>query len=192
MSAALAKPPPAVLGILAIGALWWLSQRRGATARTGNPAFGTEAAVQSPATRAYLIRSSGTAPTAPNPLQSLLSAGLALIGRNPNATPGIAPQNAVSGYSYGGPSTGVYGAPPQATQDLVNTYSYGGPSMGIYGNTAGNSGPSGLSQDYYGVITSPDTFTGDPYNDGGGNYDTVVASPPNWQYGPGEDLSNPI
>jgi hypothetical protein len=76
----------------------------------------------------------------------------------------------------------------QPASALADAYSFGGPSMGVYGATSGpapgapwGTGSVGVALGpdaaYYGTITNPATFTGDPYNDGGGNYDAQIVNP---------------
>lgn len=190
------KQSPVAMGLLAIAALWWITQRRAVAGTvTGNPAYGSQGAVQSGAMQRYLVPPSGTRlPAQQSPLNSLLAAGLQLLGRN-------SAKSAAAAYSNGGPSSGVYGVEPaqnaygfdapQPGQDLVNAYSFGGPSMGVYGSTGADLvRPLGPDRAYYGTIVDPATFTGDPYNDGGGYLDAVAASPaPNdWA---NVDWSNP-
>ena len=207
MSAAITKPPPIVLGILAIGALWWLSQRRAvagglATSRTGTPIYGTEGALRNSAAQRYLVPVSGTVPVVggargqASQQLTLAQSGLNLVAQlfrngGNKAAPG-APLVTTPANAYG------FDAVQPGLSNAVSAYSFGGPSMGVYGSTGSdiaNGFALGPNAAYYGKITSPGTFTGDPYNDGGGYYDTVIANPaPNldWDDAPGTWLNNPL
>ena len=119
MSAAIAKLPPPVLAVLAIGVAWWLSQRRavagssgvGQGTRPGMPFYGQQAALAQ-TNRGAFTPPSGILP--PTPVQSGLAFLSGLLGSNKRADgqPGV-PGNAVprGAYAQGGPSTGFYGAP---------------------------------------------------------------------------------
>ena len=119
---AIAKPPPMVLGVLAIGAPWWLSQRRSAAASAGGaPAprtpvyYGTQGALSNPTARGYLVPPVGAIAPATNPMTNLVNAAGTLLGnviRGTTAQPvmtSAAVDRLKEAYSYGGPSTGVYG-----------------------------------------------------------------------------------
>lgn len=114
MSKTLSNLPPPVLAILAVGAVWWLSQRRAQAAPMAGrpmptPTYGTEAAVA--AGRPSLISPSGVVPqAATSPVSAFLSFAQGLIGRGPQPTPAIRPPSAED-YRFGGPSVGVYGEP---------------------------------------------------------------------------------
>lgn len=114
MSKALSSIPPPLLAVLAVGAVWWLSQRRAAAAPGASyarplPAYGTGAAVA--AGRPSLVSASGVTPAVPaSPLSAFLGFAQGLIGRSPQPTLAERPP-AAADYAYGGPSVGTYGAP---------------------------------------------------------------------------------
>ena len=113
---ALSKIPPPAMALLAVAGLWWLSQRRasaapGQVAQRPYPVYGSEAALQNPAVRAYQVPVSGVLPVAQSsPLQALLAAGAQLFTGGRSVSP-VAVQNAVGQYASGGPSMGYYGSP---------------------------------------------------------------------------------
>lgn len=76
---------------------------------------------------------------------------------------------------------------------MADAYSFGGPSSGVYGVDQGavlrteaapwGSGVvHGPSASYYGQINNPATFTGDPYSDGGGADSSASSPAPNWDW----------
>lgn len=178
------KPPPIALALLAIGALWWLTQRR-AVAGTGNPVYGQQAAITNPAVQRYNVPPSGVIPGTPaTPLQSVLQFASSLISSNRGAgAPATSPSPAreiAQAYSYGGPSTGVYGATD--TTRLAQAYSYGGPSTGVYGVDPVPSSLTSMASSPW-TISQPD-LGGYGYMDGAGVADQVAAS-----YAPNVDWS---
>ena len=110
MTAAISKLPPPAMAVLAIAALWWLSQRRavGGTVRPW-PVYGTEGALQNKAVQAYRVPPSGVLPASASPLQGVLSLASGLFNRTPSAS-SVALEKVVSGYGQGGPSLGYYGS----------------------------------------------------------------------------------
>lgn len=112
MSKVLSNLPPPLLAVLAVGAVWWLSQRRAAAAPGASyarplPVYGTEAAVV--AGRPSLVSASGVTPVAANPVSAFLGFAQSLINA-PRPTMAERPP-AAADYAYGGPSVGTYGAP---------------------------------------------------------------------------------
>lgn len=193
--ATIAKPPTGALIVLALAGFWWLTQRN-ARAATGSALPAGSVANMTPAVRAYGVGPSGTVAqvTPLGVFQSILQSVSGLIGAGQNR--GGAPLSA-SGLPTVLTSANPYGFDAVQPGDLASAYSFGGPSMGVYGSTSGpapgapwGTGSTGvaLGSDaaYYGTITNPATFTGDPYNDGGGNYDAIVANP-----APGVDWVQP-
>ncbi len=160
--AAAIKPPPVALALLAIGAFWWLTQRRAvASTVTGNPIYGRDGALINPAVQRYQVPPSGVIPATPaTPLQSVLQFATQLISSNRSAptvpASGTGPIDIAEAYSHGGPSTGVYGA--TEIDKMQQAYSYGGPSTGVYG-----------------VAAQPE-LGGYGYSDGAGVADQVAAS----------------
>lgn len=151
----ISKPPTLALALLAIGAFWYLSQRRAVAATvTGN----TPGALQSGAVQRYYIPPSGITPAAPSPLQSVLSLASQLIGRPSAAAGAGGASNLVSAYANGGPSMGVYGLDQAIVRaaDYQPTY-----TPDAQGEAA--------AQAYY--LSNPDEFISNPppilaYSDG--------------------------
>ena len=151
------KIPPPVLAVLAVGVVWWLTQRRAAAA----PLYGaTPGAVNTGAVQRYGIPASGITPQAPaaTPLQAALQFASALIGRPStpasNATPATA--GLVAQYAYGGPSMGVYGV----DQAIIRPENY------VPTFTPDSQGEA-AAQAYY--LSNPDEFISNPptlYNTG--------------------------
>lgn len=181
----IAKPPTSALIVLAVAAFWYLSQRKAAA---GTPIYGTQGALKNRAVQGYAVTPSRTVPVtgASGVAASLLQgvAGLFSGVRLGGAAGLPAVESAANAYGFDAVQPGT---------ELENAYQFGGPSMGVYGSTAAdiaNGFKLGNDADYYGVVTNPATFTGDPYNDGGGNYDVIIAQPaPNIDWPLGEDLN---
>lgn len=191
--AAAIKPPPIALALLAIGAFWWLTQRKaGAAAVTGTPQYGQQGALVNPAVQRYQVAPSGVVPQQATPLQSVLQFASQLItsNRSAPASAGASSTNIADAYRYGGPSTGVYGA--SEIDKMQQAYSYGGPSTGVYGV---DPVPSVLTS----MIANPWSLAqpelgGYGYSDGAGVADQVVASyAPNFDWDAIlADQSNPM
>jgi hypothetical protein len=145
------KLPPPVLAVLAVGVVWWLTQRRAVAA----PLYGaTPAAVNNGAVQRYQIPVSGITPQAPaaTPLQAALQFATALINRPSQPSSAATPATAglVAQYAYGGPSMGVYGQADQAIirpADYVPTF-----TPDAQGEAA--------AQSYY--LSNPDEFIANP------------------------------
>lgn len=140
------KLPPPLLAVLAVGAVWWLTQRRAVAASgyTASPASSSATAQR------YMVspNSPGTsAQAAPvTPLQAGLQFLTSLVQP---ATPRQASTNLAAAYSLGGPSTGVYGVDAGIVRpaDYVPTYTP---------DTAGEA----AAQAYY--LSNPDEFIANP------------------------------
>lgn len=149
---ALKLPPPA-LAVLAIGAIWWLSQRRavaGLNRVTGNPTYGRQRAVSNGATQRYMIPPSGITPAVGYPLQSLLSFASGLIGRPAASAAGVATlAQTASAYGQGGPSTGVYGIDAAMVRPANYQPTYTPDAQG-----------EAAAQAYY--LSNPDEFISNP------------------------------
>lgn len=186
---------PAMLAALALGGLWILGQQkaRGGSAVgsvLGNPRYGTNAAVTGAPTQRYFVPPSGVLPAGQvaGVVNSALGFLSGLVGRSPAlpASGGPAVVPAVNPYGFDRVQTGSVGY-----DTMTDAYSFGGPSAGVYGVAPGSvlrteSAPwgdgvvHGPGASYYGTITNPETFTGDPYNDGAGVDATVGSPAPNW------------
>lgn len=189
----IAKPPTGALIVLALAGFWWLTQR-GARASTSPVTRGAPAS-QSPTAQTYRIGPSMTVPAVSPITQAmgLVQALGSLFGgaRSAVSASGL-PANSNTANQYG--FDAVQGT---TAENLAVAYSFGGPSMGVYGASTGpapgapwGTGSTGVALGpnaaYYGVIRDPATFTGDPYNDGGGGYDSVIINP-----APGVDWVQP-
>ena len=145
------KIPPTLLAVLAVGAVWWLTQRRaGAVPLYGNaPAAASNGAVQR-----YGIGPSGITPAvpAPTPLQSVLSFASQLIGRPSSSSSSSTPATAAlaRAYAQGGPSMGVYGVD---TGEVIRPIDYVPPYIP-------DSQGEAAAQAYY--ISNPDEFISNP------------------------------
>lgn len=145
------KVEPVLLAVLAVGAVWWLTQKRtGAAAPLYGP---SPSSVSNGAVSRYGIRSSGIVPAAPapTPLQSVLAFASQLIGRpsTPAASSTPATAGLVRAYSMGGPSSGVYGVDEAIIRpaDYVPTW-----TPDAQGEAA--------AQAYY--LSNPDEFISNP------------------------------
>lgn len=179
--ATITKPPTGALIVLALAGFWWLTQRN---ARAGtSPLSGGSFASQTPGAQANRISPAGVVP-AMSPINQALSLVQALGGLFGGAGSAVS----ASGLPAVPSTTNPYGFDAVQGSNLADAYSFGGPSMGVYGSTTGpapgapwGTGSSGVALGpdaaYYGTITNPATFTGDPYNDGGGAYDAVIINP---------------
>lgn len=156
------KLPPPALAVLAIGALWWLSQRRAVAAPvTGNPAYGQQAGLANGAVQRYNIPPSGITPSvASNPIAAGLQLLAGLVGSSntwrlsSGASVPVTPVSAMpdasqSPYRFGGPSTGVYGIDQAIVRpaDYQPTYTP---------DTQGEA----AAQAYY--LSNPDEFISNP------------------------------
>lgn len=148
--AAIAKPPPVVVALLAIGAIWWLTQRRAVAA----PAYGA-ATNANPALARYYVSPSGVVPGAAQPSASPLAAALqfasSLFGGGAK-TAGtqfagaggggylVNPATAFADVSFGVPGTSVL---PAVSTPRAGDYEWGGPLTssnpltGVYGYADG-------------------------------------------------------
>ncbi len=156
--------------MLAIGGLWWLTQRRtvSATGNRTNPACGTEAALRNRAVQAYNVRPSGTTPVlSSDPVGALIAVGARLFSGGASVSP-VALQRTGSAYGQGGPSTGYYGSTNNpsyvAAGEVIRAPGY---EPGFVPDTQGE-----LEAQAY-VLQNPDLFVSNP--------------PPTYTYNPGID-----
>lgn len=164
------KIPPPALAVLAIGALWYLSQRRalGGTV-TGNPAYGTQGALGNGAVRLFGVSPSGVIPATSNPITAALGAISSIFGRTPASVPPAAAMGIdqlAAAYGQGGPSAGYYASTTnpayRAAGEIVRPADYV-PSYNP--DTQGEA----AAQSYY--LSNPDEFISNPppilaYSDG--------------------------
>lgn len=86
MQAASMKLPPPLLAVLAVGAVWFLSQRRASAAQPSvRPVYGTEGALRNGAVRSYQVPPAGYLPQAGNPLAAGINALASLFTRTTQA-----------------------------------------------------------------------------------------------------------
>lgn len=158
----ISKPPTLALALLAIGAFWYLSQRRAVagTVSGAMPYGPTQNALQSGAVQRYGIAPSGITPATPTPLQSVLTFATQLIGGGRTASSGGAgaASSLAQAYSYGGPSSGVYGLDAGIVRAADYQPTYTPDSQG-----------EAAAQAYY--LSNPDEFISNPppilaYSDG--------------------------
>lgn len=155
MSKALSNLPTPMLAVLAVGAVWWLSQRRAgaapASSSSPRPVYGTDDATRYGS--ATMVSPSGVVP-AVNPLSAVLGFALSLLGRAtaPKAQPIADRPPEAADYRFGGPSVGVYGAPMAEGQI---------PRIGDYVPTwTPDSTGEAVARDYY--LTHLDEFAASP------------------------------
>lgn len=134
---AIHKLPPPMLALLALGGLWWLSQRRAVAGSNGRvigagpgsnngramPVYGTQSALKGPMAIAYGLAPNRVVPVTSNSNLGLLGSLLSFLGSQSNSisVPSAVPTlDQVAGYSDGGPSQGFYGV----DQPLVRPAGY--------------------------------------------------------------------
>lgn len=83
-AAASMKLPPPLLAVLAVGAVWFLSQRRAVAAprAAGAPTYGTQAALSNGAVRSFQVPVAGYLPQPQNPIVAGINAVASIFTRS--------------------------------------------------------------------------------------------------------------